>query len=318
MSAPAPLELARRLAGVYGRRFDAAPLTYPYGVALSGRLRLAALEGSSAETAADVSALVQPVAAAPGRLPTNGPCLATAAFADELFALSGDAAHRDLLLHAAARYLGQVGFDPDIRVEDFFFAGTLLGRASRLGGPSVYAEALMDYLAAADTLQANGLYWHCRAAPWFWGRGNAFAALGLAEALSHVDDHPKRDLLVERNATHLTALVRHQDASGLWHQVVDDPASYLEHSASTILGYALARGLRGGWLSGALFEDALARAWAGTAARTGPGGELDQVCISTGPLESREAYIGREFTTGVDDRGGAFALLFAVEMAAAG
>lgn len=312
----APLGLARRLASIYGHRFDAEPLTYPHGVALSGRLRLAAIEDTSAETAGGIAALVEPIVADPARLPDNGPCLSTACFADELFAVTGDQRHRDFLVASADRYLDKVGFDPDVRVEDFFFAGTLLGRAYRLTGHDAYADRLMDYLAGADTLQANGLYWHCRASPWFWGRGNAFAALGLAEALSHVPDHPKRAGLVARNAAHLAALGRHQHDSGLWHQVVDDPATYLEHSATTIIGQAVARGLRGGWLDGEDWHKMLASAWDGTAARTGPAGELDQVCVSTGPLDSLQAYVERPFTTGADERGGAMALWFATELAA--
>ena len=310
-----PLALARRLGSVYGQRFGAEPLTYPQGVALSGRLRLAAIEGTSSATAAEITALVEPVVANPALLPDNGPCLATVCFADELFAVTGDQRHRELLLAGADRYLDRVGFDPDVRVEDFFFAGTLLGRAYRLTQSPIYADRLMNYLAATDTLQANGLYWHCHASPWFWGRGNAFAALGLAEALSYVPDHPKRPSLVARNAAHLVALAGYQHSSGLWHQVVDDPATYLEHSATTIIGCAIARGLREGWLDGADWPSILASAWDGTATRTGSAGELDQVCGSTGPLDNRHAYVERPFSTGIDERGGAMALWFSAEMA---
>ena len=153
----------------------------------------------------------------PARLPDNGPCLATACFADELFAVTGDPRHRELLLAGADLYLDRVGFNSDMRVEDFFFTGTFLGRAHQLTQSPVCADRLMNYLAAANTLQANGLYWHCHASPWFWGRGNAFAALGMAEALSYVSDHPKRSGLVERNTAHLAPLAGYQHSSGLWH-----------------------------------------------------------------------------------------------------
>ena len=316
MNDRAPLTLARRLGVIHGHRFDAEPLTYPHGVALCGRLRLAVIDGTSTATAGGIAALVEPVMTEPIVLPDNGPCLSTGCFADELFAVTGDQRHRDFLIACADRYLDRVGFDPDVRVEDFFFAGTLLGRAYRLTRNPLYADRLMDYLAAADTLQSNGLYWHCHASPWFWGRGNAFAALGVAEALTYVPDHPKRAGLVERNAIHLAALANHQHGSGLWHQVVDDPATYLEHSATTIIGYAIARGLSQGWLDGPDWPGVVANAWNGTAARTGGAGELDQVCVSTGPLANLQAYVDRPFTTGVDERGGAMALWFAVELAA--
>lgn len=162
-----PLVLARRLGSVYGQRFGADPLTYPQAVALSGRLRLAAIEGTLSEIAAQIAALVEPVVADPARLPDNGPCLATTCFANELFAVTSDPRHQELLLAGSDQILDRVCFDSDVRVEDFFFAGTLLGRACQLTQSPVYADRLMNYLAAADTLQANGLYWHCHASPWF-------------------------------------------------------------------------------------------------------------------------------------------------------
>lgn len=316
MSASTPIARARVLASVYGRRFDHEPLTYPQGVALAGRLRLAAIDGDAAEVGREIARLVEPVLLDRSVIPDNGPCLSVACFADELFEVTGDERHRAFLVAMADRFLEKVGFDDDVRVEDFFFGGTLLGRAHRLTGRAAYADRLMAYLDAADTQQADGLYWHCHASPYYWGRGNAFAAFGIAEALTHVPDHPLRDRLVARNGVHLDALVAFQDASGLWRQVVDDPASYLEHSATTMLGYAIARGLRGGWLDGERLRAALDRAWDGIAVRTGPAGELEKVCASTGPLDSLDAYVNRPFNDGFDERGGAMALWFATALAA--
>ena len=39
-----------------------------------------------------------------------------------------------------------------------------------------------------------------------------------------------------------------------------------------------------------------------------------RVCVGTGPLESLDEYLIRDAVTGLDDRGGAMALWFAVEM----
>jgi rhamnogalacturonyl hydrolase YesR len=195
-------------------------------------------------------------------------------------------------------------------VEDFFFAGTLLGRAFHATGEDRYRERLRDVLLRTETRQPNGLYWHCGQSPWFWGRGNAFAALGFAEALSHVAD---QDLLAA-HLRHLAALAEHQDDSGLWRQVIDDPATDPEHSATTMIGYAIARGLRQGWLPTQPWRDVAERAWQGAAARIGANGEIDGVCIGTGPLDSRDAYVERPFSHGVDARGGAFSLWFAVEL----
>ena len=310
---PTPRSVAERLAAVYGHEVDSS-ITYPTGVAFSGRLRLAtgqtAKGESPAEAAAQIAQIAEPLLREPSTVPSAAPCLAVACFADELFAITGIAQHRDFLLHQADRFEA----DPDIRVEDFFFAGTLLGRAYAFTGEPSYRDRLVTFLRSINTRQPNGLYWHCHASPWHWGRGNAFAALGFAEALSCL--HPEADVddLLATHVEHLTALAQHQDESGLWRQLIDDRDTYLEHSATTMIGYTIARGLRRGWLSDNPWLEVANRAWQGAAERIGTAGELDQVCVGTGPLESRQAYVERPFTTGPDARGGAMALWFAVEM----
>ena len=302
-----PRAVAERLAGIYGHAVE-SPLMYPTGVAFLGRLRLA---GPDSEVVDDIARLVEPFVSEPDSVPDWAPCLAMACFADALFEATDDARYRDFLVHQANRFVA----DPDIRVEDFFFAGTLLGRAHALTGEESYRRRLLEFLGSVDTRQPNGLYWHCHASPWLWGRGNAFAALGFAEALSHLGADGTQDLAAA-HLEHLSALARHQDESGLWRQLVDAPETYLEHSATTMIGVALARGLRDGLLPADPWRFVAERAWDGAAARIGPDGELDQVCVGTGPLESRREYVERAFSTGPDSRGGAMALWFAVEMAA--
>ena len=302
-----PPEVAERLAGVYGHDVDGG-ITYPTGVAFSGRLRLA--QHAPDATAADIARLAEGLIAEPDIVPAAAPCLAIACFADELFAVTNDVRHRDFLLRQADRFVP----DPDIRVEDFFFAGTLLGRAYALTGESAYRQRLVDFLRAVDTRQENGLYWHCHASPYFWGRGNAFAALGFAEALSYLHPHGDEADLAANHVAHLQALAAQQDESGLWRQLIDDPETYLEHSATTMIGYAVARGLVGGWLPEEPWRRVAEQAWQGAAQRIGARAELDGVCIGTGPLESRQAYVERPFSTGIDARGGAMALWFAVAM----
>ena len=281
---------------------------YPTGVAFLGRLRLA---DGGAHVVEDIARLAEPLVREPDSVPGWAPCLAMACFADVLFEATGDTRYRDFLVHQANRFVA----DPDVRVEDFFFAGTLLGRAHAVTGDDSHRRRLLDFLGSVDTRQPNGLYWHCHASPYFWGRGNAFAALGFAEALSHLGT-VGTEALASAHLEHLSALARHQDDSGLWRQLVDAPETYLEHSATTMIGVALARGLRDGLLPDAPWRAVAERAWDGAAARIGPGGELDQVCVGTGPLESRQDYVERAFSTGTDTRGGAMALWFAVEMAA--
>lgn len=306
-----PEAIARRLAKLYGHELPDGPPTYPSGVAIAGRLRLLSGDTDALKAEAEsISKLVMPFIANPSIIPDAAPCLATGCFALDLVSATGDERVIDFARNLADRFIA----DPDVRVEDFYFAGSLLGQAHTMTGESRYADALMDLLLSADTLQPNGLYWHCHASPWFWGRGNAFAALGIAEALTHVKDHRRLEQLIERHVTHLTAMAKLQHESGLWHQVINDPSTYIEHSATTMIGTAIARGMRHGWLARDTWQPVVDRAWSGSAARIGKLGELEQVCVGTGPLQTLKDYAERPFSNDRDERGGAMMLQFAVEL----
>ena len=45
------------------------------------------------------------------------------------------------------------------------------------------------------------------------------------------------------------SLAKLQSGSGLWHQMLDKPDSYLETSASAIFVYSIARAINRGWIS---------------------------------------------------------------------
>ena len=64
----------------------------------------------------------------------------------------------------------------DFRTEDMFMNGAMLGRAFQLTGEARYLDLLTQFLLNARLQQDNGLFWHCRSAPYYWGRGNGFAA----------------------------------------------------------------------------------------------------------------------------------------------
>jgi unsaturated rhamnogalacturonyl hydrolase len=78
-------------------------------------------------------------------------------------------------------------------------------------------------------------------------------AMAVLDVLDHLlEDHPQRDRLITIFRATVDALVRVQDpASGVWYQVLDQgdrPGNYLESSASCMFVYALAKGVRMGYL----------------------------------------------------------------------
>ena len=57
-----------------------------------------------------------------------------------------------------------------------------------------------------------------------------------------------REFLLETHLQQLRTLVRHQDVSGLWHTLIDDPKSYLEASATAGFAYGILKSVRKGYI----------------------------------------------------------------------
>jgi rhamnogalacturonyl hydrolase YesR len=315
------LEIASILASVYGHKLE--PVVYTQGVAISGRLRLAQLAPGSGNLIRDVAPVVEaflsgekdPIGEQPG-----GSTLGGVMWAYDLARQAGDQRASDLLSRAAdcvqASGPGEAptSADPDFRVEDMFNISAVLGRAFRLSGDHQYLEVMKRFLLDSNIQQGNGLFWHCRSAPYFWGRGNGFAALGFAEALTYLpQDDPQRDELTALHLKHLEALREIQQPSGMYRQMLDVPGSYQEFTSTCMIGYAMARGLRRGWLDSS-YRDSVGLAWQGVSERIDDEGKVVDACISTGVQKSVREYLDRPAVFGFDDRSGALALWFAVEM----
>ena len=321
MTDAAPIDVARVLAAEYGYLLE--PVNYIRGVAMSGRLRLHQLDGGDDPSPSIVQA-VEPFLAADqaGLEEMDGSVRAGYAWADELTEATGDDRYARYLQQVAARYLDArddglpAAVDPDFRVEDVFFAGAVLGRAFAVSADRRYADVLTGFLDRVNAQSDTGLWWHCNASPYYWGRGNAFAALGFSEALSYLPpDDDARPAIEAKHRAHLEALIGHQDVSGTWRQVIDRPDSYLELTVTSILGYAITRGMRRGWLSRDL-EPVVANAWRAVAGRIDGGGMVRDSCPGTGPMPLLQDYLDRAPIDGHDDRAGSMALWFAVEYAA--
>ena len=168
--------------------------------------------------------------------------------------------------------------------------------------------------------------------PHFWGRAVGWYAMALLDVLDHLPaDHPQLDNLVAIFRDLVAAVIAVQDqASGVWYQVLDQggrDGNYLEASASCMFVYALAKGVRKGYLSpGAL--DAARRGYDGILSQFVAVGDSGQVSLhricSVGGLGGKpyrdgsfDYYVGEKVISN-DYKGiGAF-MLAGLEMERAG
>ncbi|HPG10354.1 MAG TPA: glycoside hydrolase family 88 protein [Chitinophagaceae bacterium] len=90
--------------------------------------------------------------------------------------------------------------------------------------------------------------------PNFWGRSLGWYGMALVDVLDYFpENHPKRKELIQMLQRFATAVVKVQDPkTGLWYDVPNLPGkekNYPEASASCMLIYTLAKGVRKGYLS---------------------------------------------------------------------
>ncbi len=202
--------------------------------------------------------------------------------------------------------------------DSVFMATPIVARAGALTGESRYFDMAARHVAFMQklVLRPDGLYRHSPLTDAAWGRGNAFPALGLALTLDvFPKTHPDYGRLVQAFQQHMAKLAEFQDAGGMWREVIDEPASYAEFSATAMIATAMAMGVRNGWLDARTYQPRVDRAWRAVNKRVGAEGVLMDVCESTNKQKSLDDYLHRAAILGQDPRGGAMALLFATEMA---
>ncbi len=313
--ARSPRQVAEELALRYGRDFEQP--WYIGAIALIGRLRLGDLD--------DVRRLVEPyVDGTKDSLErANSLVLAGHIVFTELARRTDDPRYT-----AAVRKVAELGFEADGRMKeampyhnefsDSVFMGTaIVAQAGALTGDRKYfdmADRHLKYMQNLD-LRPDGLYRHQPAADAAWGRGNGFAALGLALVLAELPrDHAGYAHALQSYRSHMAALLPYQNRDGLWRNVIDHPGAYAELSATAMIGWAMLRGLDAGWLDGRDYERAVDRAWLAVSSRTSSNGGFIDVCESTARMTSLEQYLRRAAILGEDPRAGAMVLLFATEL----
>ena len=315
--ARSPRALAEQLARVYGRDFNQP--NYIAAMAIISRLRL----GETTEVAGMLAPYLDGTRDSLAR-PSQSSLAAHMLFF-ELATRTRDERAVRLVRRAA-----DTGFTDAGDLRDFmplhggwsdslFMDVPILAKAGALTGERRYFDMAARHHEFMQNIvrRADGLYRHQASSDAAWGRGNAFAALGLALTLSDVPaDHPAHARLLESFQRHMTALSRWQDENGMWRNVIDRPGAYPEYSATAMIGTAMLRGVRRGWLDRAMYQPLVDRAWDAIARRTGADGRLVDVCESTGTRGlDDEGYLRRAAILGRDERGGGMAMFFATELA---
>ncbi|PTR01569.1 rhamnogalacturonyl hydrolase YesR [Mucilaginibacter yixingensis] len=186
--------------------------------------------------------------------------------------------------------------------DDLYMSVPFLARMGKLTGDKKYfddaikqVENFNHYLYDAP----SGLFWHNYYTDvdmngvGHWGRANGWLAVAQTELLANLPaNHPKRAELIKLLLRQIVGFARYQDQTGLWHQLLDKPDSYLESSVTAMYTYAVARAVNEGWIP-AKYISIAREGWKGLAAKLTADGELQDVCIGTNMDEAIAFYYTR-------------------------
>jgi unsaturated rhamnogalacturonyl hydrolase len=90
----------------------------------------------------------------------------------------------------------------------------------------------------------------------FWGVGNGWAAAGITRVIRALPETMKdeKQLLIEFVHEVIDGCLTYQRPDGLFHDVLDDPTTFIETNLAQMLAYSIYRGVRGGWLESRYIE----------------------------------------------------------------
>ena len=193
-------------------------------------------------------------------------------------------------------------------IDDMFMITAVQAQAWRATGNRAYIDrAAREMVLYLDRLQQpNGLFHHAPGVPYFWGRGDGWMAAGMSILLREMPaDNPDRPRIMQGYRLMMENLLKHQDADGMWHQLIDDPTSWPETSSTGMFAFAFITGVKEGWLDAATYGPAARKAWLRLITYLDANADMREVCQGTnihdpakhGP-DGRAYYLARERIVG--------------------
>ena len=186
-------------------------------------------------------------------------------------------------------------------IDDMYMITMIQAQAYRATNNNKYIErTAREMILYLDELQKpNGLFFHAKDVPLFWGRGNGWMAAGMTELLRVLPTNdPFYHQILGAYKTMMYTLLKYQATDGMWRQLVDDSASWKETSSTGMFTYAMITGVKNGWLEKKTFEPAACKAWRSLITYINDKGEISDVCEGTGAKNDPQYYLDRKKITG--------------------
>lgn len=177
-------------------------------------------------------------------------------------------------------------------LDDLYMSVPALAQMGALTGEQRYfddAVRQMDQFAKRMFIPETGLYRHgwvmaMDPHPYLpWARANGWAFMANAELLSVLPQgHSGYDSMLDLFRKQAAGLAATQGIDGLWHQLLDRPATYEETSASAMFVFGFARGINRGWLDPLAYGPVASLGWNAVATKINAEGQVEGTCVGTG------------------------------------
>lgn len=186
-------------------------------------------------------------------------------------------------------------------IDDMFMITAVQVQAYRATDDRKYLDrAALEMTAYLEKLQQpNGLFYHAPDVPFYWGRGNGWVAVGMAELLrSMPKDHPQRAAILEHYRKMMDSLLKYQGTDGMWKQLIDHPEAWPETSSTGMFTFAMITGVKNGWLDTKTYGPAARKAWLSLVGYINADGDISNVCEGTNKQNDLQYYLDRKRNTG--------------------
>eukprot|EP01120_Amphizonella_sp_Union-15-10_P003123 TRINITY_DN1346_c0_g1_i2.p1 TRINITY_DN1346_c0_g1~~TRINITY_DN1346_c0_g1_i2.p1 ORF type:complete len:395 (-),score=47.50 TRINITY_DN1346_c0_g1_i2:73-1257(-) len=201
---------------------------------------------------------------------------------------------KDGTIAADLGWPGQEGHGTFVWADDSFMGTGLLSHLSLLLDRRDLANIAGSMLLLIDSHlfdSASGLHFHgyndfnkehscCK-----WGRANGWIMMAHVDALLAIARYGPStlfDSVLDNFKKHAQGALAVQSPSGLWHEVLDVPSTFLETSCTAMFLYSFNTGVSKGWLDAATFKPAIQKAYAGMLTNIPLNGEVQNICEGTG------------------------------------
>lgn len=229
----------------------------------------------------------------------------------QLYDITGDERYKDMGLAYAdsqwelpanakpgEKYWAEKGYSWQTRlwIDDMYMITFVQSWAYKVTGDTKYidraAEEMVLYL---ETIQRpDGLFYHAPDVPYYWGRGDGWMAVGMADILRYLPEgHKDRVRIMNGYHKMMESLLAYQDDGGMWRQLIDEPECWPETSGSAMFTYAFIVGIKEGWLDAGKYAPAAEKAWTELVTYIDERNNVTEVCIGTGKENSRKYYFDR-------------------------